>query len=572
LRVGGFTLGMGVLVWIATFFILSFLGTTLVLSFQTTGLGGWRWSVAANYVGVFSQTQTIVVLKNSLLFAVTATAVALALGLPLAWLIERTDLGGKTPIVTAMLCSLLVPGFASAMGWLFLVHPRIGMLNRLLMAGLGLSTAPFNVLTIWGMGIVMGLNLTPLAFIMSSAALRAIDNSFEDAARISGARFFAVVREILLPLATPALVSAAIYIFTIGFGTFDIPAIIGWGNRIFTFSTDLYLIANPQDGIPDYGQAAAFASIVLGLAVMLTTWSSYMTRGAHRFAVVTGKGYRPRLVPLRWGKYVAWAFVVVYIVVAIVLPLAVVVWTSLLPFLQIPSARSLSHISLANYRNMPWGNFLDALEHTALLAASVPVLVLVFSFAFSWIALRTRLRGRAALDTIAFLPHAVPSIVFAVGVLLFSLYGIEHVVHVYGTEWILLLAFVGTWLSYGTRMTNANLIQVHRELEESAHVSGASVLAIVGAIVLPLMSRGLALAWIYLVILTMRELTLTVMLTTPGNATLPTMIWNIWLSGEIGKAAASVVCFIGCMLPLILAYGHFLHRAQRGASGRNASV
>lgn len=554
---------MGVLVGLASVLILAFLGTTVVLSFFHLGAGAWHWSVAANYVGVFSQAQTFVVLANSLAFAITATVVAFLLGLPLAWLIERTDLGGKTLIVTAMLCSLLVPGFASAMGWLFLAHPRIGLLNRLLMGWLGLSAAPFDVLTIWGMGIVMGFNLTPLAFIMSSAAFRAIDNSFDDAARMCGARTGAVVRHILLPLARPALVAAAIYVFTVGFGTFDIPAIIGWANRIFTFSTYLYLVANPQDGIPEYGQAAAMSSVFLVLGILLSAWGSYMTRNAYRFAVVTGKGYRPHLMPLRRIRYVAWLFVALYLLIAILLPLSVVLWTSLLPFLQVPSWHALGLVSLGNYRTLSWGVFTTALEDTLILAASVPLIVLCFSFAFSWIGLRTQLRGRAALDAVAFLPHAVPSIIFAVGVLLFSLYGLERVLRLYGTMWILIVAFVGTWLSYGTRMTNANLIQIHRELEESACVSGARILTIVGAVVLPLMRRGLVLAWIYLVILTMRELTLTVMLTTPGNPTVPTMIWNNWLSGEIGRSAAAVVCFMGCMLPVILTYTYFLHRAGK---------
>jgi iron(III) transport system permease protein len=370
----------------------------------------------------------------------------------------------------------------------------------------------------------------------------------------------------------PALASAAIYLFTIGFGTFDIPAIIGWSNRIFTFSTYVFLLTSPQEGLPAYGQAAALSSFLIVLAIGLAGWSAYITRDTHKFAVVTGKGYRPRLVTLKKWKLVAGLLVSFYVLVAIVLPLAAIVWTSLLPYLQLPSSTALALVSFRNYRSVPWYNFFEAFKNTAMLAILVPLVVLLFSFAFSWIRFRTTLRGRVLFDIIAFIPHVVPSIIFSAGILMFVLYVIERVVHIYGTWWILMLAFVGIWLSYGTRMTNASLIQIHRDLEESALVSGAATLAVVRLIDFPLMSRGLLLAWIYLVILTTRELTLTVILTTPGNTTVPAMIWNMWLAGDIGKSTAAVVCFVLGMMPLMLIYSVCLHRSGVAAGATPAEA
>ena len=558
-----FTIVVGALVGVATVLILSFLATLLLLSFVNPLATTWEWNLFENYRGIFSPSQTLRVLSNSLVFAVIATAVSFLLGLPLAWLVERTDLRRKAPVVTVMLCTLLIPSFAWAMGWLFLLHPRIGLINQLLVQGSGLSWLSFNVMSLSGMGIVMGLNLTPLAFLMAGAALRAIDHVFDEAAFVSGAPTAAIVRRILLPLTRPALVSAGIYIFMICFGTFDVPAIIGWGNRIFTFGTYLYLIANPPDGLPDYGRAAALSGVLLILAILLVAWSRYLTRDAYRYTVVTGKAYRPRPTILKRGKYLAWLLIWLYILIGIMLPICVLVWASLLPFLQPPSWNSIQLVSLDNYRDIPWVQFLGAMKNTLILAVVVPPVVLLISFAFSWVVLRTRLRGRGILDSIAFLPHGVPSVILAVGVLLFSLYVLQYVVSIYGTIWILILAFCTAWLSYGTRMTNASLIQLHRELEEVARIGGAGNWAVARVIVLPLISRSMLLAWIYLVILTTRELTLSVMLTTPGNTTLPALIWNMWLSGGLGQAAAAVICFLGSILPFMAVYSYLLHRSTK---------
>jgi iron(III) transport system permease protein len=232
----------------------------------------------------------------------------------------------------------------------------------------------------------------------------------------------------------------------------------------------------------------------------------------------------------------------------------VICWASLLPFLQLPSSRALGLVSLQNYRSLPWDLVLSGLRTTALLALLAPPLVLTFSFLFSWIGFRTRLPGRSMLDQIAFTPHAVPHIVIAMGFLLMALYVIQPVLPIYGSVWVLLFAFTIAWLSYGTRITNLGLIQIHQELEESARVSGASTSIVVRRIVLPLLSRGLFLAALYIAILTTRELTLPILLSTPQNMTLPIVIWSIWSNGGLGRASAVLVCFIACVLPFMALY------------------
>jgi iron(III) transport system permease protein len=393
-----------------------------------------------------------------------------------------------------------------------------------------------------------------------------MDRSLEEAALTAGAPLGAVLRRIVLPLMRPALLSAAIYILMIAFGSFDVPAIIGWSNRIFVFSTYIYLLTNPQDVFPGYGPPAALSTVVLVFALALIWWARRMTRNSQRYAVISGKAYRPRLTRLGHLRYAAWTLICVYITASLVLPLLVICWASLLPFLQLPSATALNFVSLQNYRQLPWPLILTGLRHTAILAVLAPPIVLVLSLLFSWIGFRTRLPGRGLLDQIAFTPHAVPHIVIAMGLLLMALYVIQPVLPIYGTVYLLLFAFTLAWLSYGTRITNSGLIQIHRELEESARMAGASTLAVLRRIVIPLLSRGLLLAALYIAIITARELTISILLMTPANMTLPVVIFSIWNSGGLGRASAALVCFIAFALPFMLVYVFALQR-PRGVKG-----
>lgn len=533
----------------------------LVLQSLASTDNGWQWTPAANYANLFSPDVERILL-NSVELALIATVVGFVFALPIAWLVERTNVRGKAAIVSIMLISMLVPGFASAMGWLFLLHPQIGLINRLSAAVFGTAHPVLNVVTVPGMGIIMGFQLAPVAFLMIGAALRSLDYRLEEAAAIAGAPGRAAVRRVVVPLLRPALVQAAIYIFIIAFGTFDVPAIIGWGNRIFTFSTYVYLTTNPQAGLPDYGRAGALSVAVLAAALVLTVWTRYLSLDARRFAVVSGKGYQTTQLKLgRWAGP-AYAFVGGYVLIGILAPLLVVLWESFLPFVQPPSAAALHLAGGANYDATFGDAFWSSLGNSALLMAVVPVIVLVFSFAFSWIGFRTQLRGRVLLDGIAFLPHAIPSVIMAVGVVVLALYGLGRVLPVYGTIWIIVLAYCVTWVSYGTRMTNSGLLQLHRELEESAAVGGATTWATVRVVVLPLIARTLLLAWVYLVILAGRELTLAVLLTTPGNMTVPSFVWITWLNGGLTRGAAATVCYLLCLSPLLIAYSYLLNRTR----------
>jgi iron(III) transport system permease protein len=515
---------------------------------------------AQNFVEVFSDPRTFAVLLDTVDFSLVSLLVALAFGIPAAWLAERTDFPAKTLLFTLMAVGLLIPGFAAAMGWLFLLHPRIGLLNQLLMSSFHLAGPPLNINSIAGMGWVQGLNLAPLAFIMTAAVFRAMDPTLEEAAQMHGAGSVMVLRRITVRLAWPGILAAAIYIFMTAFAAFDVPAIIGWGNRIFTFTTYLYLLLNPQDSLPRYGLGTALSTVAMAIAALMSWWYGAMQRRSRRFAVITGRAYRPRIVRLGRRRLAAWGFVGVYFLLAKLVPIALLGWSSLLPFFQLPSARAFASVSLAHYFSLPWDLVLTALWNTSILAVLTPSLTLGFSLAFSWIVLRSKFPGRGSFDFIAFLPHAVPSVVFGVGALLLTLFVIQRELPIYGTIWILLVVFTIARLSYGTRMTNSGLIQIHPELEESALMSGATAWHAFSRISVPLLAPTLLYAWLWIALLIFRELTLAVILSTADNLTFPVVVWSLWLGGGLGQASALAVVMLLMMTPMIVIYWAFARR------------
>jgi iron(III) transport system permease protein len=539
----------------ASLIVVTLLGVVMWLSLVKGSPGDPKLLYTLeHYRSMFLDPFTYRIIANTLGFSSITLCVALCLGLPIAWLIERTDFPGKSIVLTLLTVALVIPGFSVGLGWLFLLHPRIGVINVALEAALGLHSAPFNISTLAGMGFVQGLSLTPVTFIMTAIVLRSIDPSFEEAASTSGASLWQRLRRVTLPLAWPGILAASIYVFTIGFAAFDIPAVLGLSNRIFTFSTYVYLQVSPTYGQPDYGGVAALSVFMVALAVGFSWWYGKMQARAPRYAVVTGKGYRPGLVKLGRFRWLAVCFVVLYFVLSELLPILSLIWSAGLPYLQPVSVAALKNMSFANFRDLPDGLLAAGIRNTAILMVVVPSITLTLSVAFSWVVLRSRLRWRGVFDFFAFLPHTVPSIVFSVAAWLLALFVLSKVLPLYGTIWVLVLVYVVATLSYGTRMTNGALIQIHRELEEAATMSGAGPAATVRSVIIPLLKPALAYAWIWIALLSYRELTLPVLLASRDNQPLAVIVWSLVHSSSYGAGSVVAVTMLALMAPILGLY------------------
>lgn len=552
-RPSGWAIGMGAVAVLASVFVLVLIALVLWMSVIDGEPGDPDVAYsAANYVETFSDPFVWKVLLNTFLFSGLTLVFAMAIGAPMAWIIERTDFPAKTLVFATMTIGLLVPGFVTAIGWEFLLHPRIGMVNTALIALFHLSGPPLSITNLWGMGWVQGLGLAPVAFVMTSVVLRAMDPALEDAAAVSGAHPHRALLRITMPLAWPGLLAAGIFIFMIGFSAFDVPAIIGLAGKVYTFATYTFDQMQPAQGDPQYGDVAAFSTVTVALGLLLSWWYARMQRRAPQYAVVTGKGYRPRLVTLTGGgKAAALIFVALYLFFSQLLPVLVIFWTSTIQFPQPPTVQAIASMSLANYAHLPMAMVWRGLKNTALLMVLAPVVTLAIALSISWLVLRSRVPGRALFDFVAFLPLSVPSIVFSMAALVLALFVINRVVPIYGTVWLLLLVYVVSRLSYATRLTNSALIQIHRELEDAAHIAGAGLGGVVRSVLMPLLRPSLGYAFIWIALLTYRELTVPVLLSNNDNLPLAVEIWNLWTGSQFASASAIVVIMLVAMMPLI---------------------
>lgn len=515
-----------------------------------------------HYSDLYSDPFAYQAFFNSAKFALITVFIALAIGFPAAWLVERTDLKGKTLAYTAMTLGLLMPGFFTAMGWLLLLHPRMGTLNLAAMNLFGLSHPPINIITITGMGWVQGLSLASLAFIMMAASLRAMDPSLEEAARMSGARLLARIRRITVPLILPSITATGLYIVTIAISVFDVPAIIGLANRIFTFSTYLYYRTYSFEGVPNYGFVAAFSTFMVTFALLLSWLNSRVLVQAHKYEVVTGKGYRPKQIELgRWWM-VAWLFLGGYILASKIIPLLLLIWAAGQPYLQPPSLKAIQSLSFGNFLMLPWPLVLRGLSHTIVLALGAPTFALLFSLILSWVVLRSHNPFRFAYDYVAFLPLAVPNVIFGVAALLAALFVVPAFIPLHGSLTLLLIVYSIVHLSFGSRVITSALIQIHTELEEAAYISGVRTFNVVRRVLVPLLKPALLNAWLWLFLLTWRELTLATYLASPENITISAVVWGLWDSGNLAKASAITILMMGLLLPMIFVYWRLSAKAH----------
>jgi len=497
----------------------------------------------ANFISVYTDRGTYEVLVNTVLFATGTVAVTLLFAVPLVWILMRTDIPLKKTIFVLLTVGTLVPVFLRTIAWILLLSPRIGLLNQWLSQIFGLEEPPLNLYNITGMAFVQGVSFVPSAFFMLAAAYRSMDPSLEEAAYTSGVGKLRTFLKINIPITMPAIVAVMVYLFMTGIAVFEVPAIIGLPARILVLSSLIYTSANPATGLPDYGTAGAYGGVMLLAGLILAYFYVRVVRQGKKYTVITGRGYRPRELALGRWKWPAMAFVFFYLAIEVFIPFLVLLWTSLLPYMRLPSAAALATISLKNYQSIPDYAGARPFINTAILMFAVPTTTMVLSVLVSWVVIRTQVSFRGFLDTLAFVPHAVPGILLAVGLAYLGL-AYRSIFPLYGTVLIIVLAHTIHWIAYGTRTTNSVMIQVHRELEEAGKVSGASTPRVLIRIVLPLVAAGILNSWIWVGMLSYREVTMALTLYTRHNVVISTVIWQFWGSGWIPEVSALGVVLI----------------------------
>jgi iron(III) transport system permease protein len=510
-------------------------------------------SVAAQYTlenfrTAYLSPETARLFLNSVMFALGAAALSLTIGTSLAWMNERTNTPFKTLFFALAIIPLVIPGILFTVSWIMLASPKIGIINLVLQTLTGTDAVFVNIYTMTGMIWVDGLHYSPMAFLLMTAAFRSMDPALEEQAAMSGASVLQVARRITLKLAWPAALGSALILFVRSIESFEVPALLGLPVGIHVYTSSIYQAIHEYPS--QIGLAAAYAVTLLLLTSLGIYAQSRLSRQGARFSTVTGKGFRPRTIDLGRWRYLTAAIFILYFVIIVLLPFLVLVWSSLQKFYSAPSWAALSRVSLDSYRAvLDYPNFGATVWNSLVLAVGSATSVMLVSAVISWIVVRTKMPGRWMLDNLASLPLVFPGLVLGLAIMVCYL---TIDIGIYGTLWIMFIAYVTRFLPYGMRYNSASMLQIHKELEESAAMSGASWGLTFRRVVLPLLKPGLLAGWIYVMIVSIRELSSSILLYSPGSEVVSIMIWELWQNGQYVELSALGVMLILALFCLVL--------------------
>jgi iron(III) transport system permease protein len=516
-----------------------------------------------HYRKVWLDPNTYTVFYNTFIYVTGATAFGISVAVVLAWLVERTNIPGKIWIYAGVPMTLAMPGMLQAMAYVLLLSPRIGFINKAI-EPLGLG--PINIYSLTGMILIEGLRLVPTAFLMLVPLLRSMDPSLEEAAAISGATPARTLRRVTLKLMLPGLLAITIYQCMTALEVFEVPGILGLPASIYVFSTKIYSVLQSVSDVPAYGDANALAIIYVFIAVTATWLYSRVIVRAERFTIITGKGYRLREINLGRWRWLAISGVVAFLLFSIILPFLVLLFISLVPYVQAPSVAAFKSLTLVHYAEL--GTTADlgqVMMNTLYLVLMTSTLTVLVSFFISLVIVRSQFWGRKLLDQLAFLPHAIPGIVMGLAFLWFFLQSGKLGIDIHGGVLAMSLAFTVGFIAYGTRSMNAAVLQIHKELEEAAYASGAGRWRTLWRVFYPLMLPTFVGVWIWAMLLAVRQAGKPLVLYEGSeNQVLAILIWNMWDSGDIEAVGAiGTLLIVGL---LIVTLGLRMMGFGRGAS------
>jgi iron(III) transport system permease protein len=501
-----------------------------------------------NYREAYGSAETWVLFWNSVKFASGTAVLAFVLGTLLAWMNERTNTPFKALFFALSLIPLVIPGILFTVSWILLGSPKIGLINLALQKVFDTEAVFINVYSLWGMIWVDALHYSPMAFLLMTAAFRAMDPALEESAVMSGASVWQVLTRVTLPLVWPAIFATLLILFVRAIESFEVPALLGLPVGIQVFTSAIYQAVHRYPS--QIGLASAYAVTLLLLTTIGVYFQSVLSSRGNKYATMTGKGFRPRQIDLGPWRYLAVAVFLVYFLLIVLLPFAVLLWSSFQKFYSVPSIEAIQRMTFEPYRTvLDHPGLWRSVWNSLVLAVGSATLIMLVTSVICWIVVKTRLPGRWLLDNIASLPMVFPGIVLGLSIMILYLY---VPIGVYGTIWILVIAYVTRFLPYGLRYNTTSMLQIHKELEESAAMSGASWTTSFRRIILPLLKPGLVAGWIYIMIVSIRELSSSILLYSPGNEVLSILIWELWENGQYVELSALGVMFIIALFILVM--------------------
>ena len=520
----------------------------LALGSFSEGLTAFGDFTVDKYVDAYTDPALLEVMVNTTVFVLGSSILATVLALFLAYLNTRTDIPFKQLFKVISIIPMMIPHLLFSVSWALLLNPSNGMMNLFLKSALALDSAPFNIYTLWGMILVEGLLDLPIAYLIIAPAMASFDVALEESSRVFGAGTWRTLFRVTLPVLRPAILAAFVLGIVRSLASFAVPSVIGMPGRVRVLATHLYqMIATGF--ATDYGKAAAVGMSVLAASVTLIFVYRALTAESEKYVTISSRGYRPTLIELKAARVPLFSLVAVLSFVMIVLPVVVLLYTSLVPYTMVPSARAFSLMSWKHWIEVLSDPIsLLSLKNSLLLGVVGATLGVALSIFVAYVIVKVKSKASGILESLSFLSFSFPGIVIGVGFMWFFVH-----TPFYATIWALLIGYIATYLPYGVRPLASAFIQVHSHLEESSLVCGASPLTTMRRIIVPLLIPGIVSAWILMATMFLRELTLSVVLSRPGTEVLAVQILRFSEDGLWGRLSALglIMIFISTALVVL---------------------
>jgi iron(III) transport system permease protein len=487
-----------------------------------------------NFLAVLSNPNVAEALFNTLIACGGGTLIAVVIGLAFSWIVVRTNTPFKGFIAAASILPLFAPPLVAGVAWSILGSPKTGLINTMF-KWIGLDWR-VDFYSLWGLIFVFGIYYAPYVYMFTASALRNMDPSLEEAAEISGASAFSTLFSVTFPLIMPAIVSGMLLSFVVMLGIYGIPAVLGAPINLNVLTTYIFKLTNWSP--PLYNTAAAVAVILMVVTGALVYLQQRVLSG-RSYTTVAGKAYRPRSLDLGRWRWFTFALAFIYLFVVVVLPTLALIVAAFRKFMFIRDVASL--FDMRQYSLMHFESIFDnpLTLRSIYNAVEVGVITAVvggtLAFAIGYTIHRTNVVGRRSIDLVSTLPVAIPGLVVGVAYL-WAWIGIPG--GLYGTIWILALAFIARFMPDTVKALSTSFLQIHRELEEAAWVCGKGVLGTIRTIVLPLASPGVLAAMTLLFVLAIRELGSSLFLYTSKTMVMSVLLLDYYEGGNLGKTAA----------------------------------
>ena len=518
-----------------------------------------------NFLTVAANQNVAYALMNSMIACGGGTVVALVIGLSFAWVVVRTNTPCKGLIASAGMLPLFVPPLVAGVAWAILGSPKTGLIN-LVLAKLGIDFR-FDLYSMSGMIFVFGIYYAPYVYMFTAAALRNMDPSLEEAAEISGASAARTMATVTFPLILPAIISSMLLSFVVMLGIYGIPAVLGAPANIPVLTT--YIFALTAWSPPLYNTAAAVA-VILMMVTGLMVYAQQKVLTGRSFTTVAGKAFRPRSLNLGPWRFLTLGLAIVYLLVVVVLPSIALIIAAFRKFLFIRDIPA-----IFDMKQYGWQHFIKMFDNPLTVQSMINSLKVglitavvggILSFAIGYTITRSQAPARRTIDMITTIPVAIPGLVIGVAYL-WAWIGLPG--GLYGTFWILALAFVARFLPDTVKALSTSLMQIHRELEEAAWICGRSLFGTITSVVLPLARPGVVAAMTLLFILSIRELGSSLFLYSSGTMVMAVQLLGYYEGGNIGITAAfSLVQMV--LLAVLISFTNYLSRgAAQGSVGRS---